>query len=63
MSRPFQIGDFVRNKRTGREAVVCEIKPLGYSFLRVAIVYATGYVEKRAWVLKNLELVKPNTNE
>ena len=63
MSRPFQIGDLVRNKRTGREAIVCELKPKGYSFLRVKIVYATGYIEKRAWVLKNLELVKPNTDK
>lgn len=64
MSDTFKIGDTVRNKRTGRIAKVCELPPFhGATFLRVSIVYATGYIERRAWTLKNLELVNPNNNQ
>lgn len=64
MSIPFKVGDIVRNKRTGRVAEVCQIPPFrDKNFLRVKIAYATGYIEKRAWVFKNLELVIPNTNQ
>lgn len=62
MSRPYQIGDIVRNKKTGRVAKVCALPYQDQCFLRVFIPYATGYKEKRAWRLKNIELVTPNNN-
>ena len=58
MSCPYKIGDMVRNKRTGRVAEVCTLPYQDQTFLRVLIVYATGYKVKRAWVLNNIELVK-----
>jgi len=60
MSRPYQIGDIVRNKRTGREAEVCTLPYQDQPFLRVFIPYATGYKQRRVWMLENIELVKPN---
>lgn len=58
MNTQYHKGDIVRNKRTGREAEVCE-PPFGNeSFLRVNIVFVTGYIVKRAWSLKNVEIIK-----
>lgn len=62
MSQTYKIGDMVRNKRTGRIAEVSDLPRPGQDFLRVFIVWATGYKERRAWSLNNIEIVNSNNN-